>query len=270
MTLEEDDRAPLVAAMRALGDHLRHLVVVGGWAQRLHRLHDGLSASTPILYTEDLDLALRRPPAAADPPLDRRLVNAGFREIVKGDSEGITEYVWERGASAMTVEFLVHRVGKESAAVLDVGGALAQRLRHLDVAFIKPWELEVSRDGGFPCDEGEVLRLQVANPAAFLMNKLLTYQRRRELYKKGKDLLYVYDEFQLFESEPDLLESVWLETLRDLPRSTLKSLRQQVDALPRASLIADEAARIADSSGRSVSADRLLATCIYGFNGLLV
>ena len=264
---DDRDREVFVAALNALGDHLPSVVLVGGWAHRLHHEIDGAVPSDAPLYTQDLDFAVRRPPPAAEPPLDERLVAAGFRERLKGEGQGVTEYVWEGGGSALTVEFLVHRRGAERTTGLDVGGARAQPLRYLDLAFVSPCEIVISAERGFPID-GE-LRLSVANPAAFLMNKLLTYDRRTELVDKGKDLLYIYDTLRLFATSTEVVQGFWNTTWSTQSRAVARRMRSALRQLADQALVADEASRIAAAAGRSVPADRLLRTCCDGLEQLI-
>ena len=266
---DERDRQVFVEALRALGDHLAHVVLVGGWAHQLHRQLDGIDATTPSLYTQDMDFAVRRPPPPVHPPLDQRLVKAGFREHLKGETGGITEYVWAGGGSAISVEFLVQRTGNERAAPLDIGGARAQRLRYLHIAFLEPCKLSISAASGFPVGAHEELCVHVTNPAAFLANKLLTYQRRTSPAGKAKDLLYMFDTFRMFAPVIETLREHWTATSVGLSKAEVRGVHREHARLVHEVDVADEASRIADSAGRPATAQRIMRTCIHGLDLLL-
>lgn len=75
--------AHLVEAVRPW---LPHIVIVGGWAHRLHRFHPlAVTQEYQPLRTRDVDLAFSpRAPLAGD--LKKALINAGFNEEFSGES----------------------------------------------------------------------------------------------------------------------------------------------------------------------------------------
>ena len=74
--------ARLVAALRPW---LGHLVIVGGWAHRLHRFHPLASTMEYLpLRTRDADLALSLD-TRLDGDLGAALKKAGFEEELSGD-----------------------------------------------------------------------------------------------------------------------------------------------------------------------------------------
>ena len=88
-----DDSAAFALLIQTLRPWLGHLVIVGGWAHRLHRLHP--LASTPAyapLRTRDVDLALSlQAPVAGD--IREALEQAGFgRRFLGSDTPPVTHY----------------------------------------------------------------------------------------------------------------------------------------------------------------------------------
>lgn len=67
-------------------------------------------------------------------------------------------------------------------------GASAQKVKDLEPLLFEPTELVVPNVG----------RVRVPNPAAYIIQKVLTLTDRRKLQKKGKDALYAHDALLLF------------------------------------------------------------------------
>lgn len=119
--------------------------------------------------------------------LAKALELEGFDSVCEGDDvPPRTHYV--RGAAE--IELIVPDVPRRhaSGATVKVLGASAQRVKDLGPLLIEPTEIDVPGVG----------RVRVANPAAYLIQKVLTLTNRRSLQKKGKDALYVHDVLLLF------------------------------------------------------------------------
>ena len=67
-------------------------------------------------------------------------------------------------------------------------GASAQKVKDLEPVLVEPTELRVPNVGP----------VRVPNPAAYIIQKVLTLTNRRTLDKKGKDALYAHDALRLF------------------------------------------------------------------------
>lgn len=102
--MNADDRRVFLRAMAALAPYLDQLVVVGGWAHQLHRLHD-LAAPLPFepLRTQDADLAAPERLVAKAESVKALLMEAGFTEHLKGDDRPpVAEYELEGVGSSLS------------------------------------------------------------------------------------------------------------------------------------------------------------------------
>ena len=103
-----DDFAAFARLIEALRPWLKQLVVVGGWAHRLHRFH---ALARPPGYlplrTRDADLAFS-PGASLDGDLGAALARAGFTEdLLGGHTPPVTHYRLgdEDAGKEMTVDY---------------------------------------------------------------------------------------------------------------------------------------------------------------------
>ena len=155
-----------VAAMARLIDALRpwseSVVIVGGWAHRLHRLHPDATLPTyqPIV-TLDADLALQQDAQLAG-NIGEALKASGFNEELSSEHvPPITRYSLgdDQEDGAFHAEFLtplrgsgLHRSGRDDATVA-TGGITAQKLRNLEVLLVAPWVLGLEPHGPFPVQQ---------------------------------------------------------------------------------------------------------------------
>lgn len=187
----------LVRAMRALEDVRDRLVVVGGTAHRLFPLHPwGRDPGFDLLVTEDVDLAapLELQHDGSRRLLDR-LLEAGFEEEVRGAQEPAYIYPLQ-GQGSSYLQFIANLTGsgrKRGGAkdrLMRFSGIQAEKLRHVDILLHSAWNASLE-------SEGLALQVQVTNPSAYLVQKLLTLEGRIPA-KRGKDLLYIYDTLTIF------------------------------------------------------------------------
>jgi len=93
-----EDLANFARLVEALRPWLTHLVIVGGWAHRLHRFHPlATSQEYQSLRTRDVDLAFS-PSAPLEGDLRNALKQAGFEEELSGEhTPPVTITTWARG-----------------------------------------------------------------------------------------------------------------------------------------------------------------------------
>ena len=157
-----EDLANFARLIEALRPWLTHLVIVGGWAHRLHRLHP-LAASKEYqsLRTRDVDLAFS-PSAPLEGDLRNALKQAGFEEELSGEhTPPVTHYYLGEGNGGFYAEFLtvkegsgLRRDGKPDLTV-SKAGITAQKLRHLELLLEAPWKVQMGGETPMPV-EGSV------------------------------------------------------------------------------------------------------------------
>lgn len=144
------------------------------------------------MLTLDADVAIPQWLPVEGQDIRQRLISSGFTEEFLGrDHPPATHYQLGDTSSGFYVEFLTPLVGGEydrenrRKATLRVAGATSQRLRHIGLLLKRPWMIDLS-EGAF---KG---RVQVANPASFVAQKLLIH-RRRNVDDRARDVLYIFD-----------------------------------------------------------------------------
>lgn len=260
-----EDFAPFARLIGAIDPWRAHLVLVGGWAHRLHRFHE--LANVPEyqpLTTKDTDLAF-----SAQAPLEgdikAALEKAGFAEKLSGESNPpVTHYELMENGAGFYAEFLTplagsgrKRDGKSDATVV-VANVTAQKLRHLEILFIDPWLIKIGPDKGFPMPN--TVDLQVANQASFIVQKLLI-QEDRKPSKRVQDVLYIHDTLELFAGALPRLKESWEQRIR--PSVSERAARNVIElsatTFSRVTDTIRDAAQMAQ--GRNLSPDRLQGLC---------
>ncbi len=257
-------------AAEALDPYLHALVVIGGWAHRLYREHPRAEAQDfEPLFTEDADLATPPDLQPGAETMRQRLSAAGFREEFLGDDvPPVTRFRLGEERSTFYLEFLTWQTGsgrKRDGTTDDrtsVAGVTAQKLRYLDILMIDPWSVDLR--GGVARPAAQSISVQVANPVVFLLQKLLVLERRTS---PDKDVLYVFDTLQLFESEIGTLAGLWDRIRGRIPQPAVDKFEDRRRRL--FTTMTDPvagASRIAASSGRPSppSPERIRELCAFG------
>ena len=224
-------------------------------------------ASTPgyqPLLTKDTDLAFRNE-APLEGDIKAALAKAGFNEELSGDHRPpVTHYTLGDDDAGFYVEFLTPLQGSgmrrngEPDATVARAGITAQKLRHLDILLIDPWVIKVGPHQGVPLPRP--IDLQVANPASFIVQKLLI-QEDRSPAKRAQDLLYIHDALELFGAALPTLNALWGDKIRPALRE--KTSRRVIELSDESfSSVTDvirNAARIPQD--RTLLPERLQAAC---------
>lgn len=258
--------------LQAIEPWRAHLVLVGGWAHRLHRFH--LLASVPDydpLITRDTDLAFK-----ADAPLEgdirSALAAAGFEEELSGDhNPPVTHYALGEDDAGFYAEFLtplrgsgIKRNGDQDVTVAKAG-ITAQKLKHLDVLLVEPWLIRIGSAEGVAVPAP--IDVQVANPVSFIAQKLLI-QKYRSPTKRAQDVLYIHDTIELFGAALGTLHSLWKQSLAaKLGSKRAKLVTDGSDqTFSSVTDVIREAARI--QQDRALAPDRIRAVCQLGLKGI--
>jgi len=262
-----DQFARLIAA---LGPWLDQVVIIGGWAHRLYRVHDLAQAlEYSPLTTLDTDVALPAKVSVQEQDIRDRLLANGFEEKLLGDqTPPVTRYSLGTDESGFYAEFLAPLVGsmhgrdKKSAATVRVGGVTTQKLRHLDLLLHAPWFVKIGNSNGFPLAHPMTVRIPSAT--AYVAQKVLVRQKRGA-DERAKDLLYIHDTIELFGRSLPRLQEEWRNTFRP------KLHANAVGTIERAGSVifghVDDTSREAAlvATGRGLSADEILEVCRTGW-----
>lgn len=223
-----EDLANFARLVEAIRPWLPHLVIVGGWAHRLHRFHPlAMTQEYQPIRTRDVDLAFSpRAPLAGD--LKDALTQADFHEELSGESTPpVTHYTLGKEEFGFYAEFLTvlqgdgRRRDGQRDLTMAKAGITAQKLRHLDLLLIAPWKVNIGPDNGIPVDQP--VDALVPNPVGFMVQKLLIHGRR-DANKKAQDILYIHDTLELFGGSLDQLRTVWKdEVLPKIPTRTART-----------------------------------------------
>ena len=265
-----DAFARLIAALRPW---LGQLVVVGGWAHRLHRFHPLANPPPHLpLRTRDVDLAFSAD-AAITGNLRTALSDAGFGEELFGDdAPPATHYRLGEENAGFYAEFLtpLHgsgvKRGGASDATVSMAGVTAQKLRYLDLLLLAPWSIRVGPDLGVPVAADVDVR--VPNPTGFIVQKLLIHSDRPGS-KKAQDVLYIHDTLELFGASLGELRRLWVDVVRPaMPAKTAR--RGEAGAQELFAEVTDtirEAARIPQD--RRLAPENVQRACEYGLGEIL-
>ncbi|HET7023687.1 MAG TPA: GSU2403 family nucleotidyltransferase fold protein [Gemmatimonadales bacterium] len=225
MTEAIDDLAELGRLTTALAPWRDQLVLVGGWAHRLHREHASAHApSYAAVRTRDADLAFAAN-TQLHGQLNAALLQAGFTEHFSGDEHPpVAHYHLGEDDQGFYAEFLMPLVGSgrrrggEDDVTETRGGIVAQKLRHLEPLLVAPWMIR---------------GVQVANAVAFVVQKLLIHATRNPPRKRANDILYIHDTIQLFGAVLGTeLRTLWDEQVaRSLTARQRKEIPVLVDGI---------------------------------------
>jgi Nucleotidyltransferase len=264
-----EDLANFARLVEAVRPWLTHLVIVGGWAHRLHRFHPlATSQEYQPLRTRDVDLAFSlNAPLEGD--LRDALKQAGFKEELSGeDTPPVTHYYLGEEDGGFYAEFLTVKQGsglKRGKPDLTVSkaGITAQKLRHLELLLAAPWKVQVGTDSKVPIERA--VDLVVPNPVSFIVQKLLI-QKHRDADKKAQDVLYIHDTLELFGASLDQLRTVWEGEVRPKmsPKTANGALATASELFENVTDTIRNAVRIPQD--RNLQPENLRAATQYGLN----
>jgi hypothetical protein len=256
--------------VEALDPWLDQVVIIGGWAHRLYRLHP---LAQPLDYeplgTFDADVAVPLDLPATGEQLRARLLEKDFREELMGDTQPpAAHYRVAVGDSSFYAEFLttlkgseVKRGGKRDVTAR-ISGVSTQKLRHLELMLENPWDVMIASATGYPTPG--VRRILVPNPAAFLVQKILIHDKRNQA-KRAKDVLYIHDTIETFgenlaairkQGETNVRPALHPSAARRVERAAEEQFRVVNDTIREATRIATH---------RNLTPEMVLELCRYGW-----
>jgi len=274
---QESDNEKFAKVVEALRPWLSAVVIAGGWAHRLHRMHALAEALAYLpLMTTDVDVAVGAPSALGEANMRERLLAAEFTEEKSGDDQPpITYYQIGSAEQPFYVEFLSPLLGSENKrdgtadTTERIAGVSTQKLRHLELLLLDPWPVVIGISNGFPLEQLATVR--VANPAAYIAQKLLVLGRRKR-EDQERDVLYVHDTLQTFGGHLAEVRAGWVREVA--PHLHPRHVRQvKASVRERFSDVTDlirGAAHTAMSVQRVVSPQSLLEACRFGLGRIFL
>jgi hypothetical protein len=257
--------------VESLTPWLDQVVIIGGWAHRLHRLHP---LAHPLQYeplaTLDADVVLPRRIRVAGNEIYQRLAANGFEaEFLGHHRPPAAHYRLTDPGIHFYAEFLTSLVGGAGGrrgkqnATQRVGGVSSQNLRYIEVLLVTPWSVALSAANGFPF--ANETRVQIANPVSFLAQKILIH-RRRNRDERAKDILYMHDTIDTFATRIDDLSAEWVGNIRhELHANSVRAVESAAATLFGAVTDSIRAAsRIVQATNLTPEAIR--ETCNLGFS----
>jgi hypothetical protein len=249
----------------ALQPWLDRVVIVGGWAHQLYRLHpEALQLAYQPLSTLDADVALPATLPVGEPDIRERLLAYGFTEEFLGDDRPpATHYCLGGEASGFYAEFLTPLVGGEydraqkRKATAEVAGVISQQLRYIELLLHHPWWINLESDGSGA-------RIQIANPVSFLAQKVLIHGNR-ERGDRAKDILYMHDTLEVFGARLQEMRELWRNVVA--PKLNARSATK-VSRAPEVLFVelSDDIRRASEiSTERALSPQAIREACRFGF-----
>ncbi len=211
---EHSENEQFARLIVAIEPWLTQVVIIGGWAHRLYRLHPCAQHIEYLpLTTLDTDIAVPARLKVIDTDVRERLIANGFEEERLGqDQPPATHYRLGDAKTGFYAEFLTPLFGPEHGrdgkpkATRRVAGVVSQQLRHLEILLLTPWTVSLSGSNGFSLEDPKEVR--IANPASFLAHKVLIHKKRMRV-KFAKDILYIHDTLEIFGARLDDLNRGW-------------------------------------------------------------
>lgn len=276
MTVGASENEHFVRLVQALDPWLNQIVIIGGWAHRLYRLHP-LSQRLEFspLVTLDTDVAIPEKLPVLEQDLHERLKASGFEEELLGEHRPpVTQYRLGKDAGGFYAEFLTPLIGGvenrgKPTATVKVAGVSSQKLRYLDLLLHSPWNVTLVDSAGFSVKQPT--RVQIPNGASYLAQKLLIHQKR-DSTERAKHVMYIHDTIQTFGRSLAQLQGEWTENVKPmLPARATARVVNSADVLFREVTDTIRDASIeADSTGRNLPARELREVCYTGLRQIFV
>lgn len=164
---------------------LKHVVLVGSWCQELYRHHLPDSYQIPATRTMDADILIPRR-LKLSPPVNLHEIFKKRKFISQTHYQsGFVKFIHRE----LTFEFLTDagaKPGEKQHEIKDLN-IVAQELHFMNIPL--SYQQTVTYRG---------LTLNIPEPEAFALHKLIVSQRRKKAEKRKKDLEAVTGMFQFF------------------------------------------------------------------------
>jgi hypothetical protein len=263
----DDERRTLVRALRPLQAVLSEIILVGGWAHRLHAHHPLASRAGHLLNTLDADLFVPNPSPSRGLRVEALRV-AGFEISLHGhESPPKTKYILPVDGHEFELDFLARRQGAEidrhgnRHVTTYFGDVVALLLPFMDVMSHEPWTFTLDQSQGFLTGDAP-MTLQIVSPAAYVAHKLMVLEDRQPAIKRHQDVRYLYETIRRFAPALPELRASWSR------RTATKGEHARIAAGRRFVASGDlvtRAARTPDLNGMVADASHMRAVLEAGF-----
>lgn len=242
MMLDKEFDCFFLKVVQSLSSYLGDLICIGGCANALYRFHELASHAAPAyLGTKDIDWAVHQKlPLQDRKPLASLMAEAGFNETCFGSGkQAVIKYCPTNSALSSDLEFLCPLSGLPGSSnkVLPPTshevqtGLMAQPLRYLEILFQRPWVIDLGRIPEFKALHGT--RVQVPNPSAYVVQKVLIRDQQRGWPSLAKDCYYIYEISVLFHEALDAMAKEYANIKLGLPQAWIKRFRTKLHLLFR-------------------------------------
>jgi hypothetical protein len=204
--LAEDFKKGFLKSLWILRQYLPAIIVGGGWAPLIYYHYLIKDKSKEPIRTKDIDLFVKiKIPMLGDKTVDQLLIQSGLQS--KFRSNNIPPVIYYEGdieGENIVIEFLTDQKGASDDIVIEVQKGLhAVALRFVSILLENTIEVEI--DDLIVDGELQNLRIKIPSPEAYIFHKGLVFKRRKNLFKKAKDLYYIFD---ILANCPDLYKSI--------------------------------------------------------------
>jgi len=270
MTVESPENEHFVRLVQALTPWLNQIVIIGGWAHRLYRLHPlSQRLEFPPLASLDTDVAVPEKLPVLEQDLQTRLKESGFKEEFLGEHRPpATHYRLGEDAGGFYAEFLTPLIGGadnrgKATATISVAGVTSQKLRYVDVLLHAPWNVTLIDSAGFPVKQP--VTVQIPSGASYLAQKLLIHDKRSSK-ERTKDAIYIHDTIQTFGRSLAQLQDEWTEHVKPIlaAKAVTKVMNSAHGLFGEVTDTIRDASIEAGSTGRNVPPDELRSVCYTG------
>jgi hypothetical protein len=204
--LAEDFKKGFLKILWILRQYLPTVIVGGGWAPLIYYHYLIKDKSKEPIRTKDIDLFVKiKIPMLGDKTVDQLLIQSGLQSKFRNnDIPPVIYYEGDIEGENIVIEFLTDQRGASDNIVIEVQKGLhAVALRFVSILLENTIEVEI--DDLIVDGELQNLRIKIPSPEAYIFQKGLVFNRRRNPFKKAKDLYYIFD---ILANCPDLYKSI--------------------------------------------------------------
>ena len=227
----------LFTMLDALRGYLADIVIVGGWVPQIYAWNEESAEIAVHSYDVDAAVAAKLPlrgdkgiaalMEAADFKVE--MSDAGFALAAFGNKKPkpSTRFFYRKGKVAVPIEFITPLFGSgENVSTVIQSGLVVPALRYTDILLAHTETVSLEGE----TLEGKEIRATFKVPTlpAFVLAKGLIFQRRSTVYKKGKDLAYIYEVLMKPEWRKRVVENL-AETAAKHPAPWYRKFKRSLD-----------------------------------------